>query len=120
MRIGVVNPIRLGLEIPVTKLFREGLTMSEKVRFIVLLRRESETEALFFDNFDALMNEHRVLFCSEMDLSGYHAKVVRIPGESSQAWKTGARRQPFWFPASDVAAAFEYDRSNPPAGFVVD
>lgn len=31
MLIGAVNPNRLGLEIPVTKLFRKGLTMTDTV-----------------------------------------------------------------------------------------
>ncbi|MGB3288018.1 MAG: hypothetical protein WBA83_01960 [Burkholderiaceae bacterium] len=94
--------------------------MSDQVQFIVLLRHESATEALFANNFDAMISEHRTLFCSDMDLSGYHAKVVRIPAETSEAWKAGARRQVFWFPASDIAAAFEFDEADQAAGFVVD
>lgn len=91
--------------------------MSEKIKFIVLIKKGSETERLFDDDYDAFLSGNYALHCSDMDLSGGFARVVRISDETSPAWKKGILRQTFWLPAADIAAAFEYDESNPGIGF---
>src|SRR5690625_1445234 len=102
--IEAANPVRIGLETPVTKLFQNGLTM-RKIRYVIVLRHDSETADLFHDNYDARDGESRVLHCEEMELSGHHARVVRLPAPSSKAASYGASRQTFWFPTSDIALA---------------
>jgi len=95
----------------------ENRRMDERVKFVIVLRAGSETEALFHQNYDTLDGERKVLFCSSLDLSGYHAKIVRIPSETSKAGLRQVGPQTFWFPAADVALAFEYDARNPSVGF---
>lgn len=92
--------------------------MTEKARFAVIIGAGTETEKLFADNYDGVTEDnHLVLFCSEADLSGFHAKLVRIPGPRSRVREKGVTKQKLWIPTAHIAAMSEYGGENPPIGF---
>ncbi|MFY3534626.1 hypothetical protein [Achromobacter denitrificans] len=92
--------------------------MTEKARFAVIIGAGTETEKLFADNYDGVNGENGlVLFCSEVDLSGFHAKLVRIPGPGSRIREKGVTKQKLWIPTAHIAAMCEYGGEGPPIGF---
>jgi hypothetical protein len=92
--------------------------MTEKARFAVIIGAGTETETLFADNYDGVTGDnHLVLFCSEADLSGFHAKLVRIPGLGSRIREKGVTKQKLWIPTAHIAAMSEHGGEDPPIGF---
>ena len=92
--------------------------MSNELRkFLVILRPDSVAGAIFADKQDVIVSGMPAITCSEMDLSGAHARVKRIPVETSQAAKSGVQAQVFWIASTDIALAIEYTGATMPAGF---
>lgn len=86
-------------------------------KFLVILRPDSVAGVIFAGKQDAIASGMPAITCSEMDLSGVHARVKRIPAETSQAAKSGVQAQILWIAATDIALAIEYTGSDVPAGF---
>jgi len=86
-------------------------------KFLVILRPDSAAATIFGSDPDTTISEMPALTCSEMDLSGAHARIKRIPTEKSQAAKRGSLEQVWWIASADIAAAFEYTGSEATAGF---
>ncbi|KRC82943.1 hypothetical protein D3C85_537990 [compost metagenome] len=91
--------------------------MTESIKYVVVLRKGCETEVIFGDDHDAKAGSRVALYCTALDLSGFHARVVRVPAPSSQAAAQGAETRTYWFPTSDVAFAFEVNGGELPTGF---
>ena len=96
-----------------------GLTMTESIKYVVVLRKGSETEVIFGDDHNAKAGSCVALYCTAMDLSGFHARVVRVPSPKSRAATQGSETRTYWFPTSDVAFAFAFAFADGdlPAGF---
>ena len=86
-------------------------------KFIVMLHPDSVAARVFGDDPDATISELPALTCSEMDLSGAHARVKRIPAETSRAATNGVQSQVLWIATADIALAIEYTGPSVPVGF---
>ena len=91
--------------------------MNESIKFVLVLRKGCETEVIFGDDHDAKAGSRMALYCTALDLSGFHAKIVRIPAPTSRAATQGSEPRTYWFPTADVALAFEVTGGELPAGF---
>lgn len=89
----------------------------EPRKFLVILRPGSAAAQIFEGAADVISSGMPALACSEMDLSGMHARVKRIPVASSKSAKSGVREQVLWIAAQDIALAVEYTGSESHAGF---
>lgn len=86
-------------------------------KFLVIIRPGSAAAALIGTDPDKIFSDMPALACSEMDLSGPHARVKRIPVESSRAGKNGVQAQVIWIAIEDIASAIEYTGPETSVGF---
>jgi UDP-glucose 4-epimerase len=93
--------------------------MTDSIKYVVVLRKGSETEVIFGDDHDAKAGSRVALYCTALDLSGFHARVVRVPAPTSRAAIQGSNTRTYWFPTSDVAFAFEVSDGVLPPEFAL-